>query len=153
MMIKTLTTWFNSEVEGNPKDANGHPLELATAALMMEVARADFDRSSEEIDLILQQLSERLHLSDAEISNLVALAEETSEEAHDLYSFTRILSDAFTYVEKKKLVVDLWEIALADTNIDPQEDHLIRRIAGLLSVDHSDLMHARAQAKAKTDLS
>ncbi|MGB1538876.1 MAG: TerB family tellurite resistance protein [Pseudomonadales bacterium] len=153
MMIKTLTTWFNSEVEGNPKDATGHPLELATAALMMEVARADFDRSSEEIDLILQQLSARLHLSDAEISNLVALAEETSEEAHDLYSFTRILSDAFTYVEKKKLVVDLWEIALADTNIDPQEDHVIRRIAGLLSVDHSDLMHARSQAKAKTDLS
>ena len=153
MMIKTLTTWFNSEVEGNPKDATGHPLELATAALMMEVARADFDRSSEEIDLILQQLSARLHLSDAEISNLVALAEETSEEAHDLYSFTRILSDAFTYVEKKKLVVDLWEIALADTNIDPQEDHVIRRIAGLLNVDHSDLMHARSQAKAKTDLS
>ncbi|MGB1757154.1 MAG: TerB family tellurite resistance protein [Pseudomonadales bacterium] len=153
MMIKTLTTWFNSEVEGNPKDATGHSLELATAALMMEVARADFDRSSKEIDLILQQLSARLHLSDAEISNLVALAEETSEEAHDLYSFTRILSDAFTYVEKKKLVVDLWEIALADTNIDPQEDHVIRRIAGLLSVDHSDLMHARSQAKAKTDLS
>ena len=153
MMIKTLTTWFNSEVEGNPKDATGHSLELATAALMMEVARADFDRSSKEIDLILQQLSARLHLSDAEISNLVALAEETSEEAHDLYSFTRILSDAFTYVEKKKLVVDLWEIALADTNIDPQEDHVIRRIAGLLSVDHSDLMHARSKAKAKTDLS
>lgn len=150
-MIKSLTAWFNSEVNDNPKDASDHPLELATAALMMEVARADFDRSSEEIDLILQQLAGRLHLSSSEISNLVALAEETSEEAHDLYSFTRILSDAFTYGEKKKLVVDLWEIALADTNIDPQEDHIIRRIGGLLSVDHSDLMHARAQAKAKTD--
>ena len=150
-MIKSLTAWFNSEVNDNPKDASDHPLELATAALMMEVARADFDRSSEEIDLILQQLAGRLHLSSSEISNLVALAEETSEEAHDLYSFTRILSDAFTYGEKKKLVVDLWEIALADTNIDPQEDHIIRRIAGLLSVDHSDLMHARAQAEAKAD--
>jgi len=150
-MIKSLTVWFNSEVNDNPKDASDHPLELATAALMMEVARADFDRSSEEIDLILQQLAGRLHLSSSEISNLVALAEDTSEEAHDLYSFTRILSDAFTYGEKKKLVVDLWEIALADTNIDPQEDHIIRRIAGLLSVDHSDLMHARAQAKTKTD--
>ena len=150
-MIKSLTVWFNSEVNDNSKDASDHPLELATAALMMEVARADFDRSSEEIDLILQQLAGRLHLSSSEISNLVALAEDTSEEAHDLYSFTRILSDAFTYGEKKKLVVDLWEIALADTNIDPQEDHIIRRIAGLLSVDHSDLMHARAQAKAKTD--
>ena len=150
-MIKSLTAWFNSEVNDNPKDASDHPLELATAALMMEVARADFDRSSEEIDLILQQLAGRLHLSSSEISNLVALAEETAEEAHDLYRFTLILSDAFTYAEKKKLVVDLWEIALADTNIDPQEDHIIRRIAGLLSVDHSDLMHARAQAKAKTD--
>jgi uncharacterized tellurite resistance protein B-like protein len=150
-MIKSLTAWFNSEIDDKPNNASGHPLELATAALMMEVARADFDRSSEEIDLILQQLSGRLHLSSSEISNLVALAEETSEEAHDLYSFTRILSDAFTYGEKKKLVVDLWEIALADTYIDPQEDHLIRRIAGLLSIDHSDLMHARAKAKAKAD--
>lgn len=79
-MIKSLTAWFNSEVNDNPKDASDHPLELATAALMMEVARADFDRSSEEIDLILQQLAGRLHLSSSEISNLVALAEETAEE-------------------------------------------------------------------------
>ena len=129
-MIKSLTAWFNSEVNDNPKDASDHPLELATAALMMEVARADFDRSSEEIDLILQQLAGRLHLSSSEISNLVALAEETSEEAHDLYSFTRILSDAFTYGEKKKLVVDLWEIALPIPTLIPRRITLFGELRG-----------------------
>ena len=44
-------------------------------------------------------------------------------------------------------MIELWEVALADTQIDPQEDHIIRRISGLLSIDHSDLMHARAVAK------
>jgi len=64
-----------------------------------------------------------------------------------LYSFTSIINDRYGYQDKKQLMVDLWEVALADQHIDPQEDHIIRRISGLLSIDHSDLMHARAIAR------
>jgi len=114
---------------------------------MMEVARADFEQSEEERSLMLQKLGARLKLTDEAVTGLLLLAQDASEEAHDLYSFTSIINERFTYPEKKQLVVNLWEIALADAHIDPQEDHIIRRIAGLLSVDHSDVIHARAKAR------
>ena len=146
-MMNKLSNWFNQSIEAPTVDDAPHELELATAALMMEVARADFEQSEEERSLMLQKLGARLKLTDDAVTGLLLLAQDASEEAHDLYSFTSIINERFSYPEKKQLVVNLWEIALADAHIDPQEDHIIRRIAGLLSVDHSDVIHARAKAR------
>jgi uncharacterized tellurite resistance protein B-like protein len=146
-MMNKLSNWFNQSIEAPAVDDAPHELELATAALMMEVARADFEQSEEERSLMLQTLGARLKLTDDAVAGLLLLAQDASEEAHDLYSFTSIINERFSYPEKKQLVVNLWEIALADAHIDPQEDHIIRRIAGLLSVDHSDVIHARAKAR------
>lgn len=146
-MMNKLSNWFNQSIEAPTVDDAPHELELATAALMMEVARADFEQSEAERSLMLQKLGSRLKLTDEAVAGLLLLAQDASEEAHDLYSFTSIINERFTYPEKKQLVVNLWEIALADAHLDPQEDHIIRRIAGLLSVDHSDVIHARAKAR------
>jgi len=146
-MMNKLSIWFNQSIEVPAVDDAPDELELATAALMMEVARADFEQSEEERSLMLQKLGARLKLTDEAVTGLLLLAQDASEEAHDLDSFTIIINERFTYPEKKQLVVNLWEIALADAHIDPQEDHIIRRIAGLLSVDHSDVIHARAKAR------
>ena len=146
-MMNKLSNWFNQSIEAPTVDDAPHELELATAALMMEVARADFEQSEAERSLMLQKLGSRLKLTDEAVAGLLLLAQDASEEAHDLYSFTSIINERFSYPEKKQLVVNLWEIALADAHIDPQEDHIIRRIAGLLSVDHSDVIHARAKAR------
>ena len=146
-MMNKLSNWFNQSIEAPTVDDAPHELELATAALMMEVARADFEQSEAERSLMLQKLGSRLKLTDEAGAGLLLRAQDASEGAHDLYSFTSIINERFTYPEKKQLVVNLWEIALADAHIDPQEDHIIRRIAGLLSVDHSDVIHARAKAR------
>ena len=146
-MMNKLSSWFNQSIEVPAVDDAPDDRELATAAVMMEVARADFEQSEEERSLMLQKLGARLKLTDEAVTGLLLLAQDASEEAHDLYSFTSIINERFTYPEKKQLVVNLWEIALADAHIDPQEDHIIRRIAGLLSVDHSDVIHARAKAR------
>ena len=146
-MMNKLSNWFNQSIEAPTVDDAPHELELATAALMMEVARADFEQSEAERSLMLQKLGSRLKLTDEAVAGLLLLAQDASEEAHDLYSFTSVINERFTYPEKKQLVVNLWEIALADAHLDPQEDHIIRRIAGLLSVDHSDVIHARAKAR------
>ena len=96
---------------------------------------------------MIDQLTARLNLTPRAAQGLIELAQDATEEAHDLYGFTSVINDRYNYQEKKRLMIELWEVALADTQIDPQEDHIIRRISGLLSIDHSDLMHARAVAK------
>ena len=114
---------------------------------MIEVARADRSLDASEMEAMLRQLGARLQLDSAALEDLVALAADTSEEAHGLYAFTEVINARYDYAEKKRLLTDLWDVALADDAIDAHEDHIIRRIAGLLNVDHSDLMHARAKAR------
>ncbi|MFB0905948.1 MAG: TerB family tellurite resistance protein, partial [Pseudomonadales bacterium] len=123
-MMNKLTTWFTQSIDA-PTAADEQPVdrELATAALMMEVARADFEQSEEERSLMLQKLGTRLKLTDEAVAGLLLLAQDASDDAHDLYSFTSVINERFKYPEKKQLVVNLWEIALADAHIDPQEDH------------------------------
>ena len=42
----------------------------------------------------------------------------------------------------------LWQVALADRGLDKHEDHLVRRIAELLYVSHSDLIRIRNRVRA-----
>ncbi|MBT6792475.1 MAG: TerB family tellurite resistance protein, partial [Gammaproteobacteria bacterium] len=63
-MMNKLSSWFNQSIEVPTVDDAPHELELATAALMMEVARADFEQSEEERGLMLQKLGSRLKLTD-----------------------------------------------------------------------------------------
>ena len=147
-MLKKLSQWFTDEVLTQPEAAtNEHGLELATAALMMEVARSDQDKSPGELDLIFETMRARLHLSAKELQDLVNLAAESAEEAHDLYAFTSLVNEHFDYAQKKQLLVDLWRIAYADASLDSYESHIIRRIAGLMHVSNNDMLHARSKAR------
>jgi uncharacterized tellurite resistance protein B-like protein len=42
----------------------------------------------------------------------------------------------------------LWRVALADDRLDKHEDHVVRKVAGLLYVTHSDLIRIRNTVKA-----
>ena len=85
--------------------------------------------------------------NEEELSNLIELAEDAIEEAHDLHQFTRLLNENYDYSGRKELVVQLWRVAYADGRIDKFEEHIIRRIAGLLHVDNSDFVQAKVSAR------
>ena len=102
-MMNKLSNWFNQSIEAPTVDDAPHELELATAALMMEVARADFEQSEAERSLMLQKLGSRLKLTDEAVAGLLLLAQDASEEAHDLYSFTSIINERFTYPRRSSL--------------------------------------------------
>jgi uncharacterized tellurite resistance protein B-like protein len=147
-MLKKLSQWFTEEALTNAEsNTDEHALELATAALMMEVARSDQDKSAEERAVIFDMMRSRMQLSEKEIQDLVGLAEQSAEEAHDLYTFTSLMNEHFDYTQKKKLLIDLWRVAYADAALDSHESHIIRRIAGLMHVSNNDMLHARAQAR------
>ena len=65
-MMNKLSSWFNQSIEVPAVDDAPDELELATAALMMEVARADFEQSEEERSLMLQKLGARLKLTEGD---------------------------------------------------------------------------------------
>ena len=146
-MLKSLTDIFEKAF-GSPAAPESpqereHSLQFATAVLMVEVARADFGEDLSESETIMGLLQSFFSLSDNETALLVEEAKTEADHAASLQAFTRRLHGALTVAEKHHIVEMLWKVALADAYLDKHEDHLIRKIAGLLYVSHGDLIRIR----------
>lgn len=145
-MLKALTSFFQQPL-GSPGSvepvSRERELSLATAVLLVEVARADFAEDDIEIDAVAELLEAHLGVSRAEVSALIDEARRHSDHSASLQSFTRQLHEELSLAEKLSVIEMLWRVAHADAALDKHEDHLIRKVAGLLYVSHGDLIRIR----------
>lgn len=152
-MISSIRKFFEKNLQ---IDANSSPrarearLPLASAALMFEVLKSDTTIDRRELDALMQVLQDRFKLDTKQLEEITALAEETSHHATSLYEFTSLINASYGYEERVQLVENLWQIAFADKHIDRHEDHIIRRIADLVHVRHSDFIRTKLAVKAST---
>ncbi len=123
-----------------------HTLQLATAVLLIEVMRSD-GSTDEEQALVLHILKQRFQLSDAEVAQLTELGHHTSHAANDLHQFTSLLNRELDMPEKVVLLEYLWQVAYADGVISAHEEHMLRKIAGLLYISHGNFIAAKLRAK------
>jgi uncharacterized tellurite resistance protein B-like protein len=144
-MLRALTAFFDQTFgEGGADDEDrDRELQLATAVLLVEVARADFSEDDIELDAVADLLKSHLGVSRHEVEQLVAEAKQKADYSASLQSFTRQLHEELSTEDKLRIVEMLWKVALADERLDKHEDHLIRKVAGLLYVSHSDLIRIR----------
>jgi len=144
LLERALGTGGSSEPAASDRQ---HGIRLATALLLVEVERADFDENITESEETLRLLRAHFELSDEEAALLVEDARRTADHAASLQAFTRKLHEALTYDEKRAIVEMLWRVALADSHLDKHEDHVVRKIADLLYVSHGDLIRIRNRLK------
>jgi uncharacterized tellurite resistance protein B-like protein len=122
---------------------------LAIAALLVEVLRADYDVSGPERRQVLDSIRGILALDPGQCETLLELAEQRVDEAHDLHQFTSEVNRAFSADEKVGLVEQLWRVAHADATVHKYEEHLIRRISDLLHVPHRQFIAAKLRGAAQ----
>jgi uncharacterized tellurite resistance protein B-like protein len=145
-MLKALSELMDQAFSSRDRDAgtpDEHALNLATALLLVEVARADYRQDLAEDETIEALLRQHFDLDEAEIGLLLEQARAEADQTASLQQFTRTLHESLSVAEKHRVIEMLWRVALADQDLDKHEDHLIRRIAGLLYVSHSDLIRIR----------
>lgn len=146
-MLRILTGLFES-LQAPPASDDGrkHTLELATAVLLIEVARADGRLDESEQLAVMQILRSRFDLSESELTELFELARQRSEDSHDLYSFTERLNQSLDEPQRVRVFELLWSAAYADGHADAHETHLLRRLADLLHIRHADAIGAKLRA-------
>ncbi len=120
---------------------------IAAAALLVEVAMVDNDFSDAERGRILTLIRERLVDDPALSEELVVRAEAEIAGTVQLFAFTSVVTDGFSYDERVDLMRSLWEVVLADGEVDPFEDQLMRRLGGLIHVSDRDRAATRKQAQ------
>ncbi|NND53738.1 MAG: TerB family tellurite resistance protein [Gammaproteobacteria bacterium] len=121
--------------------------QLALAALLLEMARADFDESSDEQLAIRGFLATHFELTEAEAGALMDRAAKAMDESVCLFDFTRALHDSLDYEQKLEVVRLLWRTALADDRLDKYEEYLIRKVADLLYVSNGDIIRLRNEER------
>lgn len=121
-------------------------LAMASAALLIEVARADFNNDPQERAAMLEHIKTVLALSDEDLAELTAQAEQEVDQATSLYEFTRVVNDNCDPEQRIALVEAMWRVAYADGELHKYEEHIIRRTADLLYVAHSDFILSKHRA-------
>jgi uncharacterized tellurite resistance protein B-like protein len=137
-MIETLKRMFAGQPEAQGLLEQREPIELATAALLIELARSDFSEVSTELDAIRQLLQKRFSLGADAVDKLLAAAGRRADDAVSLHEFTHRLNTELPEHEKLGIVEMLWRVSHADGHIDKHEEQLIQRIAGLLHISDRD---------------
>jgi uncharacterized tellurite resistance protein B-like protein len=142
-MLDRILAFFESKTE----ETEQLTADESAAVLLIEVMLADLDDDQRERDCIAQILARRTKGSVSDINRCIDVAIERQQESHDLYQFTRVITDNWDEDQRYELIVDLWRVAFADGNLDKYEDHRIRRVCELLYLHHSHLIRARSTAQ------
>lgn len=120
---------------------------LAVAALLIEVAMADHVFDDRELATLEQHLQQKFAIPSAQIRELIELAREESAQATSLHQFTQLIHQHCTNAEKFELLVSMWELAFADNELNKYEEYVIRKVAELIYVSHSEFIRAKQHAK------
>lgn len=147
-MIDRLIDFLSGRDAPVPADRKDD-LAHAVAALLIEAARMDDNFDAAERTTIERLLADRFDLKPQAVKSLVETAEQAVQRSTQYYSFTRQINDRLGEEEKVRIIEMLWKVAYSDGVLDPHEDMLLRRIAGLIHVNDLDRGSARKRALAK----
>lgn len=124
-------------------------LQFAAAGLMLEAARLDGHIDASERSRIASIMVRQFSLNKDAVDDLLADAENETQDAHDLYQFTSVIRQHFNHEERITMVGLLWEVCYADGELHDFEGNLLRRLAGLLYVTDQESGAQRQRALAR----
>jgi uncharacterized tellurite resistance protein B-like protein len=145
-MIDKIKNFFSKNVLEPEEDA-ATPEQLATAALLIEVMVIDGNLDQQELESISGTLSSMLNLSQDQIDELISLSREEVAEATSLYQFTKEINEHFELDKKLSLMTAMWRVAFADGHLDKYEENIIRKVADLLHIRHSEYIQCKLAAR------
>ena len=146
-MKKILLKFLTLSVEETSDEDIEHALRVATAVLLVEIARADFVVEASERERLRQLLRRQFQLSDDELEALLEEAESDADRLVSIQHVTRLLNEHYDHAMKRRVVEMMWQLVYADGDKSHYEEHLIRQVADLLYLSQGEFIQARHLAE------
>lgn len=127
-------------------------IQIATAAIFIELAGADGEFTEDERQHIINSLKKRFTLEDEYIDELMDLSKRQLDESVSLYEFSGIINDNFSDDDKFELLKNLWRLIYTDKKLDRYEDHLIKIIGGMLLLEHKQVIDAKILVRCELNI-
>ena len=120
---------------------------LAVIYLMIEAANIDEVFEEKEKKIIATIIKKQFQIeSDSLVAETIEKVNESLRDNADLITHTKKVKDSWSLEKRKEVIEMLWKVCLIDNSVDPYEDMLIRKIAGLLYVEAKDSNDAKKKA-------
>ena len=122
-------------------------LQIAAAALLVEVMRADHQIADEERESVKSALLTVFGLDSDTADELFELANEEVEQAVSYFEFTSLINNDFDAPQKAQIIELMWDVVYADGDVDKYEEAVVRKVADLLYVPHGEFIAAKHRAR------
>jgi uncharacterized tellurite resistance protein B-like protein len=122
-------------------------IELVGCALAYEVAKADGDIDSNELEKIKIELTKRSNVLGLNSDEVLKTIEIQSNESVSFNDFINQINDNFSQDQKLEMIEFLWQTAYADNVLEVDEERLIRRIADMIRIKDMQVLKLKHQAK------
>jgi uncharacterized tellurite resistance protein B-like protein len=143
-MLKRLKIFLEESLSQSvTENSDPHTIQLAAALLLVEVMHADHHIDQSERVTITQALKSLFDLDDEESSELLELAEKQAKDVISLHEYTSIINKSFDVTAKHMLLEKIWAVVFSDQDMDKYEEHLVRNIAELLYISHTDFIRIK----------
>ena len=147
-LTQTITHFLMKAESGSNKNQQFSDNALAISALLCEVSNADDDISQLESQCIVEILIKLLNIPKKEALELLEIGKISTHDANSLFEFTTELEN-LSQDERIALIESMWEVAYADDYLDPIEEGIIRKVAKLLYVEHSQFIKTKLSVNDK----
>lgn len=122
-------------------------IRVATCAILVEMANADDEFTSDERDHIIEILQNSFDLTGDQADELIGIAERELENSVDLYRFTNIIKEGFSETERVSVLEEIWKVVYADGQLSGREDTLAHKLSFLLGLTHKQMIDAKLKAR------
>lgn len=121
--------------------------EVAAATLLAEMVRADSDAKEVDRRAAIDALRDLFPIPEQKAEDLIDHVSHFDRRPTSYHPFVKALNQTFSAEQKRRLVEHMWRVAHADDDVHKYEDHLVRKIAELLYVPHSEFIAAKLRTK------
>jgi uncharacterized tellurite resistance protein B-like protein len=149
-VIKYLKEIFKQPLEKLEPANESKKLQIATCALLIEMANSDSEFTDAERKKIIKVMQKTFNLEKEYVDELIELSEESVRKSISIYEFTTTVNKNFSKDEKFELLKNLWRLVYIDETLNMHEDHLIKKIGNTLNMDHRDVIAAKLMVKEES---
>lgn len=147
MSFAKLIERFKSTVCGpeSKERQQQDPLRLATAAILLDIAYADGEFTPAEDGDVVGYLERAFALPGDTVRELLKAADEIRTRTIDHFALTNFIRRNAPLAERIDIVRTMWRIVYSDGRLTDYENYLVRKLAGLLGLEHHVMIEAKME--------
>ena len=148
MVLDAVRAFFQARLSHPDEEHRPDRVAVAACALLLEIAHAD-GLGQEELDAIVRATRDDLGVPEADVRDVLRLAEDARRESVDMYQFTRLVAENFSLEQRQRLLEAIWQVVYSDGVLTAVESQLARRIGELVGFQQPEIQAARERVLAR----